>query len=378
MAASFAAQPRADVPAGFGARDVVPGGEPLVVVLAGRRQFPDQRPLELPGARVSAAARRGGARMAARLRGQRARGARDPRSCPHADLFALVDLPDDELRGRHPAAGQGDELPAVAAAPAALAALLPAADAAGDQAARRFGLRHRHLEQPCGRQRCDHRARASCTSATCIRRCATPGTCSTNTCAPPGSSAAALSWAARFVLHRLRQWDVRSANGVDVFVADSAHVARRIRKAYRREAEVAVSAGRRLRFPARESEGDFYLTVSRLEPYKRVDLLVEAFARLPERRLVVIGDGPRDAARLRAMAPPQCRAPRQAADAPRCWTTAARARLPVRRHRGLRHRDGRGAGLRHAADRVRQRRRRRDRPGRHRVLVRRADRGGGD
>jgi hypothetical protein len=46
------------------------------------------------------------------------------------------------------------------------------------------------------------------------------------------------SWAARLALHRLRQWDARSANGVDVLVANSAHVARRIRKAWRREAQV--------------------------------------------------------------------------------------------------------------------------------------------
>jgi glycosyltransferase involved in cell wall biosynthesis len=101
-----------------------------------------------------------------------------------------------------------------------------------------------------------------------------------------------LSWAARLLLHRLRQWDVRSANGVDVFVADSAHVARRIHKAYRREAEVLYPPVDVAAFPMRAAKEDFYVTVSRLESYKRVDLLVEAFSRMPERRLVVIGDGP--------------------------------------------------------------------------------------
>jgi glycosyltransferase involved in cell wall biosynthesis len=101
-----------------------------------------------------------------------------------------------------------------------------------------------------------------------------------------------LSWAARLALHRLRLWDVRTANGVDVFLADSAHVARRIRKAYRREAEVLYPPVDVSAFPMRETKEDFYLTVSRLEPYKRVDLLVEAFSRMPQRRLVVIGDGP--------------------------------------------------------------------------------------
>jgi glycosyltransferase involved in cell wall biosynthesis len=110
-------------------------------------------------------------------------------------------------------------------------------------------------------------------------------------------------WAARLALHRLRKWDVRTANGVDVFLANSAHVARRIRKAYRREAEVLYPPVDVSGFPLRQQKEDFYLTVSRLEPYKRVDLLLEAFGRRPERRLVVIGDGP-EMRRLRSMAAP--------------------------------------------------------------------------
>jgi glycosyltransferase involved in cell wall biosynthesis len=110
-----------------------------------------------------------------------------------------------------------------------------------------------------------------------------------------------LGWGARWVLERLRQWDMRSANGVDVFLANSAHVAGRIRKAYGREAEVLHPPVDTAAFPLWETKQDFYLTVSRLQPYKRVDLLVEAFARMPDRRLVVIGDGP-EMRRLRAMA----------------------------------------------------------------------------
>jgi glycosyltransferase involved in cell wall biosynthesis len=112
-----------------------------------------------------------------------------------------------------------------------------------------------------------------------------------------------LGWAARLALHRLRQWDVRTANGVDVFLANSAYIARRIRKAYRRDAEVLHPPVDVAAFPARGEKEGFYLTVSRLEPYKRVDLLLEAFRRLPERHLVVIGDGP-EMRRLRSKAPP--------------------------------------------------------------------------
>jgi len=112
-----------------------------------------------------------------------------------------------------------------------------------------------------------------------------------------------LSWAARLALHRLRQWDSRSANGVDVLVANSHHVARRIRKAYRRDAEVLHPPVDVSAFPLHREKEDFYLTVSRLEAYKRIDLLIEAFRRMPERRLVVIGDGP-EMRRLRSAAPP--------------------------------------------------------------------------
>jgi len=112
-----------------------------------------------------------------------------------------------------------------------------------------------------------------------------------------------VSWAARLALHRLRQWDARSANGVDVLVANSQHVARRIRKAYRRDAQVLHPPVDVSAFALHKEKEDFYLTVSRLEPYKRIDLLVEAFGRMPERRLVVIGDGP-EMRRLRSALPP--------------------------------------------------------------------------
>ena len=108
-------------------------------------------------------------------------------------------------------------------------------------------------------------------------------------------------WAARLALDRLRRWDARSANGVDVLVANSRHVARRIHKAYAREAEVLHPPVDVAAFPLREQKEDFYLTVSRLEGYKRIDLLVDAFAQRPDRRLVIIGDGP-EMRRLRSRA----------------------------------------------------------------------------
>jgi chain length determinant protein tyrosine kinase EpsG len=107
----------------------------------------------------------------------------------------------------------------------------------------------------------------------------------------------------RVMLHYLRQWDARTAAGVDVFVANSAFIARRVRKVYRREAQVLHPPVDVARFALRLDKDDFYLAASRLVPYKQMPLIAEAFARMPDRRLVVIGDGP-DLARLRAAAGP--------------------------------------------------------------------------
>ncbi|GBQ87106.1 glycosyltransferase [Gluconacetobacter johannae DSM 13595] len=97
---------------------------------------------------------------------------------------------------------------------------------------------------------------------------------------------------ARWLLHRLRNWDVRSASGVDMFVANSHYIRRRIRKVYRREAAVIYPPVDITRFQVVPGPRDAYVVVSRLVPYKRVDLVVEAFRRMPHRTLVVVGDGP--------------------------------------------------------------------------------------
>jgi len=91
-------------------------------------------------------------------------------------------------------------------------------------------------------------------------------------------------------LHRLRQWDVLSAQRVDHFLANSQTVARRIAKTYRRQATVIYPPVDVDRFDAGREREDFYLVVSRMVPYKKVELIVEAFAGLGL-PLVVIGDG---------------------------------------------------------------------------------------
>ncbi len=95
---------------------------------------------------------------------------------------------------------------------------------------------------------------------------------------------------AQVILHYLRMWDVAAANRVDYFVANSRYVARRIWKTYRRRAQVIYPPVAVDRFRPDQPRDDFYLTMARFVPYKRVDLIVEAFTRLGL-PLVVIGDG---------------------------------------------------------------------------------------
>lgn len=95
----------------------------------------------------------------------------------------------------------------------------------------------------------------------------------------------------RYLLHRLRQWDVLSANRVDYFIANSQYTARRIWRCYRRQAQVIYPPVNVERFPFLEQKEDFYLTVSRLVSYKYVSLIVQAFNQLGY-PLVVIGSGP--------------------------------------------------------------------------------------
>ena len=110
-------------------------------------------------------------------------------------------------------------------------------------------------------------------------------------------------WLAKWVLHKIRLWDSRTANGVDSFIAISHFIARRITKVYRRESIVIYPPVDVHAFTQVDNKESFYLTASRLVPYKRIELIVEAFSRMPDRRLVVIGDGP-DFDRVKSIAGP--------------------------------------------------------------------------
>lgn len=97
---------------------------------------------------------------------------------------------------------------------------------------------------------------------------------------------------AAFFLHRLRSWDITSLPRVDHFVTNSHFTRKRIRKFYNKEAHVIYPPVDVDRFVLSEKKDRYFITVSRQVSYKRVQLLVEAFAHLPHEQLIVIGDGP--------------------------------------------------------------------------------------
>ncbi len=100
------------------------------------------------------------------------------------------------------------------------------------------------------------------------------------------------SWLTRYILHKIRLWDYRTANGVDSFVANSKFIARRIFKVYRRDASVIYPNVDVDKFTLQSEKQDYYLTASRLVPYKKIVLIAEAFALMPDKKLKIVGTGP--------------------------------------------------------------------------------------
>ena len=99
-------------------------------------------------------------------------------------------------------------------------------------------------------------------------------------------------WLARYLLFKTRNWDSRSANGVDHFISNSDYIGRRIKKVYRRDSTTIYPNVAVHEFSLQEAKEDFYFTASRMVPYKKMDLIVRAFADMPDKKLIVIGDGP--------------------------------------------------------------------------------------
>ncbi|PUE36085.1 glycosyl transferase [Limnohabitans sp. Jir72] len=113
------------------------------------------------------------------------------------------------------------------------------------------------------------------------------------------------SWFARWQLHWIRGWDQRSSVAVDQFVANSQFVARRIAKFYGRDSSVIAPPVDTQLFSLVSKKEDFYVCAGRFVPFKRIDLVAEAFAAMPGKKLVLIGDGP-EMEKIKSKAGPDC------------------------------------------------------------------------
>lgn len=98
-------------------------------------------------------------------------------------------------------------------------------------------------------------------------------------------------WVAKIILHYMRLWDSRTGNNVDYFISNSKYIAKRIQKCYRRTAQVIYPPVAVNDFTICKQKEDYYLTASRMVPYKKMDLIVEAFSKMTDKKLIVIGDG---------------------------------------------------------------------------------------
>lgn len=103
-----------------------------------------------------------------------------------------------------------------------------------------------------------------------------------------------LSWPLEFsvrkILHQVRQWDRSAADRPDKYLANSKHVAQRLKKYFQVDAEVLYPPVDVDRFYPYEEADDYFVIVSALSPFKKIDLAVSAFNKMGK-RLVIIGDG---------------------------------------------------------------------------------------
>ena len=95
----------------------------------------------------------------------------------------------------------------------------------------------------------------------------------------------------QLILKYIRKWDIKTLSSVDFFIANSKFVQDRIKKTYDRDSVVIYPPVDVDSFKLNECKKDFYLTASRLVPYKKTKLIVEAFNEMPDKELVVIGSG---------------------------------------------------------------------------------------
>jgi glycosyltransferase involved in cell wall biosynthesis len=221
---------------------------------------------------------------------------------PQADLFALVDFLPDALRarllGRHAVTSFLQRLPGARRHFRAFLPLFPSAIESLDVSAYDLVVSCSHAVAKGVRTRADQLH---------ICYCHTPMRYAWDLrdqyLEVSGHAARPWAPAVRHMLDRLREWDRRTSDRVNAFVANSEFIRARIRRCYGRDATVIAPPVDTDFFTPGSDRRDGFVTASRWVPYKRVDVIVAAFRELPAERLVVVGDGP-EAARVRAAAGP--------------------------------------------------------------------------
>lgn len=99
-------------------------------------------------------------------------------------------------------------------------------------------------------------------------------------------------WLAKYTLAYIRKWDLKTLNSVDYFIANSKYIQERIQRIYQRDATVIYPPVDLKAFEPNSDKENYYFTTARLVGYKKTDLIVKAFAKLPHLKLVVAGEGP--------------------------------------------------------------------------------------
>ena len=212
---------------------------------------------------------------------------------PNADLFCLIDGLSDadraELGVGHPRTSFLQYLPGVARYYRSLLPIMPVAIASLDLSAYDIVISNSHAVAKGVQTRVD---------ALHLCHCCSPMRYAWDLrdqyLSDAGLDRGVRGWLARQTLERLRRWDLRASDGVTEFVAISEFIAERIERAYSR-ASTVVYPPVDVEFFTPDSSVErqnHYVTASRFVGYKRIPEIVAAFREMPDRRLVVIGDGP--------------------------------------------------------------------------------------
>ncbi|MBS1640651.1 MAG: glycosyltransferase [Bacteroidetes bacterium] len=99
-------------------------------------------------------------------------------------------------------------------------------------------------------------------------------------------------WIVRYFLHKVRIWDFIASQRPDIYISNSNFIGERIKKVYNRDSITIYPPIEMDKFELEIYKENFFVTSSRMVPYKKIDLIVEAFSKMPDKKLIVIGDGP--------------------------------------------------------------------------------------